>query len=469
MNTRDNQGWRRQAATLVAALVISIGVGMISWNPAREAMKAGAEAALRRPTGQAQLVEIDPLPGAGAEGDMCQWTPAAAGLTLAAALQEQGAGSADPIDKRKPVRMIKDSYSSYSSVAVDLANDEVVMTDESLFNILTYNRTENTPPTATMSEPKRMIGGLATSIEYQCGLYIDPRNGDIYAVNNDTVDKLVIFSRDAKGDVPPNRLIHTPHTTYGVAVDEEHQELFLTEQEGAAVSVFNKMAKDEDPPLRLLQGDKTGLGDPHGIAVDAKRNLMFVANFGNESRHDKSARRSQTGFGISNKPNWPMERESAVPGSGKFTGASITIYPRDAEGDVAPVRVIKGPHTRLNWPTGLAVDPERGELFIANDTGDDVLVFDEAADGDAAPKRVIEGIKSMVKSPTGVFYDPKHDELWVSNFGNHSATVYKATASGDAAPLRVIRSAPASAPTPNIGNAYAPAYDTKRNEILVPD
>ena len=57
----------------------------------------------------------------------------------------------------------------------------------------------------------------------------------------------------------------------------------------------------------------------------------------------------------------------------------------------------------------------------------------------------------------------------VSNFGNHAATVYKATASGDTPPLRVIRSAPLNTPTPNIGNAYAPAYDTKRDQILVPD
>ena len=54
----------------------------------------------------------------------------------------------------------------------------------------------NTPPTASMSEPKRMIGGLDTKIDYICGLYIDPGSGDIYAINNDTVDTMVIFSRD---------------------------------------------------------------------------------------------------------------------------------------------------------------------------------------------------------------------------------------------------------------------------------
>jgi len=149
--------------------------------------------------------------------------------------------------------------------------------------------------------------------------------------------------------------------------------------------------------------------------------------------------------------------------------ASVTVYPRDAAGDVTPLRVIQGPQTQLNWPTAPTVDPRRGELFVADDTGDSVLVFDVGASGDAAPKRVIKGPKSMVKSPTGVFYDWQHDELWVANFGNHTATVYRATASGDAPPLRVVRGAPLSTGTPNIGNAYAPAYDSRRDQILVPN
>lgn len=458
----------RKIGGMALAILVS-GLAVLLAGGGRERTVASA---MLPHTGQPQLLSVQPLPSS--DGEMCEWVPATANSSLIEALQQQAraaaADTAEDIRTRKPVRVIKDHYSSYSSVAVDVKNDEVVMTDESLFNILSYGRTENTPPTAAMSEPKRIIGGVDTWVEFQCGLYIDQENGDIYAVNNDTVDKLVIFSRKAKGNVAPDRIINTPHTTYGIAVDEAHQELFLTVQEAAAVSVYNKKAKLDDPPLRLLQGDKTQLADPHGMAVDSKRELMFVANFGNQASHDKSARRGRgEGFGVSAKSNWPMERESAVPGSGKFTGASITVYPRDANGDTAPIRVIKGPKTELNWPTGLAVDEQRGELYVANDTGDSILVFNETDEGDATPKRVIKGPKSMVKSPTGVFYDAKHDELWVSNFGNHSATVYKATASGDVAPLRVIRSAPTSVATPNIGNAYAPAYDSKRNQILVPD
>ena len=123
----------------------------------------------------------------------------------------------------------------------------------------------------------------------------------------------------------------------------------------------------------------------------------------------------------------------------------------------------------MNWPSGLALDVERGEIIIANDMGHEILYFDAKANGDAAPIRVLKGPKTFIKNPTGVFLDLKNDELWVANFGNHSATVYKRGASGDAAPLRVIRSGPAGEPALGIGNPHPVTYDSKREEILVPN
>ena len=78
-------------------------------------------------------------------------------------------------------------YTEAPNVSMDFNHDEIVLLDENLFQILAYDRTANTPPQAAMTEPKRVLGGLETKIEFQCGLYIDPNNGDIYAVNNDTV------------------------------------------------------------------------------------------------------------------------------------------------------------------------------------------------------------------------------------------------------------------------------------------
>ena len=69
----------------------------------------------------------------------------------------------------------------------------------------------------------------------------------------------------------------------------------------------------------------------------------------------------------------------------------------------------------------------------------------------------------------GVFVDQKNDELWVSNMGNHRATVYARNANGDVAPKRVIRSAPPEKIAQAIGNPGAVGYDSKREEVLVPN
>jgi DNA-binding beta-propeller fold protein YncE len=123
----------------------------------------------------------------------------------------------------------------------------------------------------------------------------------------------------------------------------------------------------------------------------------------------------------------------------------------------------------MNWPTGVSLDEDRNELFIANDGGNSVLVFDANASGDAAPLRVIKGPSSMVSNPTGIFLDKKNNELWVANFGNHTSAVYNPDANGDVAPLRVVRSAPPNQPVPGLGNPHPIAYDTKREQILVPN
>jgi len=63
----------------------------------------------------------------------------------------------------------------------------------------------------------------------------------------------------------------------------------------------------------------------------------------------------------------------------------------------------------------------------------------------------------------------KNQEVWLSNMGNHRATVYPLSASGNVAPLRTIRSAPEDKMAQAIGNPGAVGYDTKREEILVPN
>ncbi len=68
------------------------------------------------------------------------------------------------VDK-KPLRFIKDPNPAWSSIAVNPENGMVVMTDENLYRIVEYSRLDNTPPTARLTEPKRVIGGDQTRTE----------------------------------------------------------------------------------------------------------------------------------------------------------------------------------------------------------------------------------------------------------------------------------------------------------------
>lgn len=382
-------------------------------------------------------------------------------------------------ETRKPIRKIEDEYAGFSAMALDPNRNEVVLVDEFDFDILVYDRLATTPHSAIRTEPKRKIGGPRTNSQFASGVYVDPQDGDIYAINNDSDVGLNVFSRKAHGDVPPDRAFHSPYGAFGIAVDEEKDELLLTVQHDGAVVVWPKSARGEDRPIRLLQGDRTRMADPHGIALDPTNRLIFVANYGTSRQSVPGTLGTHGATDTPRIPHWPSGnlwsrigegyRHEILPGTGRFGPPSITVYPVDASGNAAPLRVIEGPKAQLNWPTGIAVDPDRSEIYVTNAAGDSVNVFSSTAHGDAAPIRVLKGSRTLLKNPAGVVVDVANDEVWVANFGNHTATAYKRTASGDVAPVRIIRSAPLDTPTTVISNPYSVAFDSKRDEILVPN
>jgi hypothetical protein len=408
-------------------------------------LSVASKRALRHATGEPQLMAVEPLPEM--DPEMCQMMPASAtsamfqrGAAAATAAADRPAESVD----RKPLRVIRDTYPTYSAIAQDAQSGDIFLQDENLFGIRVFDRLDNTPANAAFTEPKRMLAGEKTKLEFNCGLYIDPVTGDIYSVSNDTSNTLTIYDRNAEGDVPPKRELTTPQGTYGIAVDEKREELYLTVQHVNTVIVYRKQASGRDEALRRIVGQKTQFEDPHGISLDTKRGLILVTNHGNA-------------------------REGTEPKWGKFEPPSITIHAIDASGDVAPLRVVEGDKTRLNWPAHIWVDEERGEYYVANDADNSVLVFNIEDNGNVAPKRMIRGERTQIRNPMGVYLDSKNNELWVSNMGNHRATVYDRMANGNVAPKRVIRSAPADKIALTIGNPGAVGYDSKREEILVPN
>jgi DNA-binding beta-propeller fold protein YncE len=117
----------------------------------------------------------------------------------------------------------------------------------------------------------------------------------------------------------------------------------------------------------------------------------------------------------------------------------------------------------------LTVDSEHGEVFVANAGGSSVTVYRLSDNGDVAPVRTLKGSKTGLKNPVGVYVDNKSDELVVSDVRTHAASVFRRTADGDTAPLRVIRSSPVGVEAPALGRVTGIAYDSKRDQILAPN
>lgn len=430
------QPGKNKAVILLLAVLVVIGVGMICLRHGKgSALGRIGQLAASAPSASSQPFETS--------GEMCPWQPASLQREGSNKESSAAAPSSGEIDQ-PPVRALRDTYPGYSAVAVDNNSDEVYLQDENLFGLKVFNRLDNTPPTANFTEPKRVIGGENTKLQFNCSLYVDPKSGDVYSVTNDFVDTLTVFPRDARGNVHPKRELFTPHRTWGIAVDEKDEELYLTVQHAPAVVVYRKYAQGADKWLRRLEGNHTKLEDPHGIALDTKNGWMFVSNHGATS-------------------------DPQVSGSGRFDPPSIAVYPWKAAGDTPPLRVIQGAKTQLNWPSTLFVAEERGEVFVANDAGNSILVFHATDEGDVAPTRMIKGPKTGLKAPTGLFVDLKNQELWVASMGNHMAMVYPLSADGDVAPKRTIRSAPRGQPAMIVGNPGSVGYDSKRDEILVPN
>jgi hypothetical protein len=142
-----------------------------------------------------------------------------------------------------------------------------------------------------------------------------------------------------------------------------------------------------------------------------------------------------------------------------FYAFAILTFRGDANGNVAPVRKIWGPHTRLKNPQAVAVDGVHGEIFVPQ--GNQVLVFRREADGDVAPIRVVEGPDTGLGAGR-VTIDPVHNLMITANASGEAAEggggggaaragrgggrriaairIFDRMANGNAKPLRVITS-----------------------------
>lgn len=226
---------------------------------------------------------------------------------------------------------------------------------------------------------------------------------------------VLVFRGGANGNEAPIRVIQGPHTKFNrphtVSVDPQNGEIIVGDRSGRNILVYGRDANGDVPPLRVIEGPKTGLLDIVGVAVDPIRNLLVA---------------------------------SSISQIGGKTG--IFVFNRTDNGDVPPRAVISGPGTGLLRPWQIAIDPERGKIFVAavnNDYhapyrldkpregylapeevppspwGTDrigfVGVWKITDDGDVPPEAIIRGPTSGLIHPAGVGINPKNGELFATD------------------------------------------------------
>jgi DNA-binding beta-propeller fold protein YncE len=93
------------------------------------------------------------------------------------------------------------------------------------------------------------------------------------------------------------------------------------------------------------------------------------------------------------------------------------VFRRDAEGDTAPLRVIRGPKTGLDEVRGVAVDPARNLIVVSSysrkgTTG--LFIFGRNDEGDAVPSAVIAGPKTGIVRIRQVEVDSDRGKIFVA-------------------------------------------------------
>ena len=213
--------------------------------------------------------------------------------------------------------------------------------------------------------------------------------------------EVVVYPKGASGEEQPIRRLEGDDTgldaPHGIAVDEKdhlmfvntwgHHSNFTVAGTGKwfppAIKVYALDADGDTKPLRVITGDNTQLDWPAAMKFNPENGDLYVAN---------------------------------------DIGQSVLVFGNapSSQGNVAPARAIHGPSTRLRNPTGVALDLKNKEVWVSNLGNSSATVYPLMANGDVAPLRIIRSAEESKRGvnfgrTAAVTYDPIRQEILVPN------------------------------------------------------
>lgn len=291
--------------------------------------------------------------------------------------------------------------------------------------------------------------------------------GKLYVSNSNT-NSILRFNGAAtsNGNVAPAANISGASTQLNnpqhIFVDETNDRLFVANQGNASVLVFDAASTKSGnvAPARTIAGAGTGLLSPADVAVDASKDLLYVADgrdvfvFTASTANGNIAftRDIQAGFVISamfldSANNRLFLADSAANAINIYDNASTLNL------KVAPSRALTGAATQLNTPSGVGVDAV-GKLVVGNAGGNSITVYVNAGatNGNASPAIVISGANTTLSVPAQIAVNKSNTlvEVFVANSNGVNVPVFSnlGGTSGNIAPSRNIVGASTSLAIP---------------------
>ena len=252
---------------------------------------------------------------------------------------------------------------------------------------------ENSLPTRALEGQKTMISRTMHSLAY------DSIHDEII-VNSPLAQAILIFRGGANGEEAPIRVIQGPRTQIQgtdydgndqMTYDEVHGEVFIPVA-GNKILAFSRESNGDVPPLRVLAGPDTQIrgtvrGHPR-IGVDPVHNLLIVSSSGERGSggsmliFDRTASGNvkpkaviagpKTGIGGGGAPHIYPEKGLIIGGC---TGGSICAWSVNDSGDVPPRWKIPVQQMTGVGPSGIAIDAVHKELIVTSGNRNRVMTF----------------------------------------------------------------------------------------------
>jgi DNA-binding beta-propeller fold protein YncE len=259
--------------------------------------------------------------------------------------------------------------------------------------IATFARLANADNT-----PQRLLAGQASKLgRTMHDIHYNPVRDEFY-VGNPFAQAILTFRGGAQGEESPIRIIQGPKTRFQkpdvLEVDNVNGELYVPQ--GEEILVFPITGNGDVPPIRTLRGGTAGWTASGGSAVDPIHNVYVAAG------NVRGAPRRGPGNRVT----------------------SLLIFDRLANGEVKPLRVIRGPKTGLNHIRQIEIQPEKGWIVVTDEfdggipepEGTFIGVWSINDSGDVPPRWKIEGKPgNKMKKPHGIALDSKHKEIYIAD------------------------------------------------------